>query len=405
MLKNEVIIAFHSLFAQAVFNAKQHKLGGAEKRTMLLSKMLVEGGFVTGILMADPGKSHHLPKANFGIVPLYHPKYRLRAKGIQIKKPSFNSGFLSQMNDKLRRMLGQPVVNISEKAKKEAFAPFYKARAKLWIGLCLNDSMLELAQFCQESQTPLLLGLAGDVDLDFLSDPVGRDAFGSSREKKKKTMELVSAVMVQNRFQEKTMRQYFSGIPTYYLPNPIVLSALPMASPIRSGAVWIGKIDSNKNPMALLRMAQKMPQLKITMVANLAEAGLEQAVLKSLPSNVEWIPSLSYSETMVLMSRSEVHLSTSFQEGFPNTFLEAAAVKTPTISLHVDPDGLMQKGIFGFCASGDEDLFVELVLRAGGRSPEVEDILERTSNYVRDNHDYEKVKDRFRDIVQSVMHK
>jgi glycosyltransferase involved in cell wall biosynthesis len=162
-------------------------------------------------------------------------------------------------------------------------------------------------------------------------------------------------------------------------------------------------MDPNKNPLALLRLAQKIPQLKITMVSNPAAAGLGQEVLKSLPSNVKWIQSLSHSETLALMASAEVHLSTSLQEGFPNTFLEAAAVKTPTVSLHVDPDNLMQQGLFGFCTDGNENLFVERVLQAMDRNAEVQQMLETTWSYVQENHAYERVKERWGGIVQSVM--
>jgi glycosyltransferase involved in cell wall biosynthesis len=402
-LNKGVNIAFHSLFAQNAFNPGQHKFGGAEKRTALLAKMVKELGYSVGILMADPGQGKRQRNLKDGIVPLYHAKYRLKEQGIEIRKPVFESGLPSKIKDKVRRVLGRPPLNVSEKAKKKAFAPFYKAKATLWIGLSLNDSMLELAQCCQESQTPFLLGLAGDVDLDFLSNSEGRDAFGASREKKKKTMGLAAAVVVQNRFQEKTMRQYFPSIPAYYLPNPIDLSACPTHAQMRLGAVWIGKMDSNKNPLALLRLAQKIPQLKITMVSNPAAAGLGQEVLKSLPSNVKWIQSLSHSETLALMASAEVHLSTSLQEGFPNTFLEAAAVKTPTVSLHVDPDNLMQQGLFGFCTDGNENLFVERVLQAMDRNAEVQQMLETTWSYVQENHAYERVKERWGGIVQSVM--
>jgi glycosyltransferase involved in cell wall biosynthesis len=402
-LNKGVNIAFHSLFAQNAFNPVQHRFGGSEKRTALLAKMVKELGYSVGILMADPGQGKRQPNLKDGIVPLYHAKYRLKAQGIEIRKPVFESGLLSKIKDKVRRVLGKPPLIVSEKAKKDAFAPFYKAKATLWVGLSLNDSMLELAQFCQESQTPFLLGLAHDMDLDFLSNSEGRDAFGASREKKKKTMDLAAAVVVQNRFQEKTLRQYFPSIPACFLPNPIDLSACPPYGQKRSGAVWIGKMDSNKNPLALLHLAQKIPQLKITMVSNPADAGLGQDVLKSLPSNVKWIQSLSHPETLALMALAEVHLSTSLQEGFPNTFLEAAAVKTPTVSLHVDPDNLMQQGLFGFCAGGNENLFVEKVLQAMDRNAEVMQMLETTWSYVQENHAYERVKERWGGIVQSVM--
>jgi len=364
--------------------------------------MLAEAGIPTGMLMADPGYFGRMSQTKSGIVPLYHPKYGLRTQGIQIRKPVFRPSLWAKLQDKLRNTIGLPIINTPEKAKKAAFAPFYKAGASLWVGLSLNDSMLELAEFCRGANVPFLLGLAHDIDLDFFSAPEGRDLYGASREKKRKTMELASAVLVQNRFQEQTLRYYYPAKPIYALPNPIMVPKVFREPRKRSGALWIGKMDSNKNPKALLRLAAKLPQLTISMIANPAELELEQEVLQNLPPNIQLIRSVPYEETQALMAKAQVHLSTSFQEGFPNTFLEAAVAKTPTVSLHVDPDGRMKEGLFGFCANGDEDIYAELVSLAFQRSQQVESMMDASWNHVQENHAYERIKQRWIEIVKTL---
>lgn len=401
-MSQRVQIGIYSLFAQNAMRSSHHRLGGAEKRSLLFATMLAEEAVPTGILMADPGRFGRLRQTKSGIVPLYHPKYRLRSQGIQIQKPVFRSNLSARLQDKIRSSVGLPIINTPEKAKKAAFAPFYKAGASLWVGLSLNDSMLELAEFCQEAGRTFLLGLAGNVDLDFIFEPNGRDMYGASREKKRKAMELASAVLVQNRFQEQTLRHYFPQKPIYALPNPIVVPKVFSEPPVRSGALWIGKMDSNKNPKALLRLAAKLPQLTISMVANPAELELEQEVLQNMPPNIQLIRSVPYEETQALMAKAQVHLSTSFLEGFPNTILEAAVAKTPTVSLHVDPDDRMKEGLFGFCADGEEDRFAEQVLLALQRGPQVESMLDATWSYVQENHAYERIKQRWIEIVKTL---
>jgi glycosyltransferase involved in cell wall biosynthesis len=399
----KVKVAFHSLFAQNAFQPSHARLGGAEKRSALFATMLAEEGISTGILMADPGKSRRMHTTKAGIVPLYHPKYRLSPEGIQIQKPVFRANFTARLQDKIRRSVGLPPVNTPEKARKQAFSPFYKAGASLWVGLSLNDSMLELAEFCAASKLPFLLGLAHDIDLDFLSLPEGRDRFGASREKKKKTMGLVSAVLVQNRFQEETLRHFYPNKSIYYLPNPIVLPTAANDGTERSGALWIGKMDSNKNPLALIRLANTLPHLKITMVANPAELDLENEVLRSMPYNIHLIRSLPYSETQALMAKAAVHVSTAWQEGFPNTFLEAAVVKTPTVSLHVDPDGRMAEGLFGFCAQGDEVHFAEQVRRVVEQIQPIKSMMDATEKFVQENHAYDRIKMRWIELVKAII--
>jgi glycosyltransferase involved in cell wall biosynthesis len=393
-------IAFHSLFAQNALRQIQPRLGGAEKRSVLLCRMLAESGYSTALLMADPGKNKRISKPPFGIKTIYHPKYKLK-EGIQVDKPTFKSNIWHKAEDKLRKILGIPLRNVPELAQKKAFAPFFKAQANLWIGLSLNDAMLELAQFCQTTNTPFLLGIAHDIDLDFLQKETGRDIFGACREKKRRTMDLVSAVLVQNLFQQRILKQAFPSLPVYYLPNPIEI-ANPSEPEKRGGVAWIGKMDANKNPMALVRLARKLPEIRFKMLANPADDSLESEVLFKLPPNVERIQNLPYDAIPDFLAQAQVHLSTSLLEGFPNTFLEAAIARTPTVSLNVDPDGLIEQGHFGFCAGGDESILVELVLKAMNRGQEVQTILDKSLEYVEANHSYPRVKQRWLQIIATL---
>lgn len=362
--------------------------------------MLAESGYSTALLMADPGKNKRILKPPFGIKTIYHPKYKLK-EGIQVEKPTFKSDVWHKAEDKLRKILGIPLRNVPELAQKKAFEPFFIANANLWIGLSLNDSMLELAQFCQTTNTPFLLGIAHDIDLDFLQKETGRDIFGACRAKKRRTLDLVSAVLVQNLFQQRMLEQAFPALPVYYLPNPIE-KAKPCEPEKRSGVVWIGKMDANKNPMALVRLARKWPEIQFKMLANPADNTVESEVLFKLPPNVERIQNLPYDAIPDFLAQAQVHLSTSLLEGFPNTFLEAAIARTPTVSLNVDPDGLMEQGHFGFCAGGDESKLEELVLKAMERSQDVQTMLAKSREYVEANHSYPRVKQRWLQIIASL---
>lgn len=394
-------IAFHSLFAQNALRPTQPRLGGAEKRSVLLCRMLAESGHSTALLMADPGRANRISANPFGIRPIYHPKYKLK-QGIQVQKPTFKADIWHKIEDKLRKTAGLPLRNVPALAQKRAFAPFFKAKANLWVGLSLNDAMLELAQFCHKTKTPFLLGLAHDIDLDFLAIKSGVDRFGASREKKRKTLELASAVLAQNKYQFNTVKSHFPNLPVFYLPNPIEIKKANEVKQ-REGALWIGKMDSNKNPEALVRLAHKLPSVSFILLANPAEYEIEKNILSSLPPNVKRIKNVWHEDISRILAGSSVHISTSLQEGFPNTFLEAALAETPTVSLHVDPDGLMQTGHFGFCAQGDESKLPELVLKAIHKGKDVEEIIQKTNTYIQAQHSYEQVKKQWLQMVGALI--
>src|SRR5205823_2751505 len=84
-----------------------------------------------------------------------------------------------------------------------------------------------------------------------------------------------------------------------------------------------------------------------------AWAGLRAEVLnkgRQLP-NVTVLPAITRTDLLPLYERAVAVLNTSHFEGFPNTFLEGWARGAPTLSLTVDPDGVLARGL-GFCANG-----------------------------------------------------
>jgi glycosyltransferase involved in cell wall biosynthesis len=69
------------------------------------------------------------------------------------------------------------------------------------------------------------------------------------------------------------------------------------------------------------------------------------AELQTLP-NIEFLGQVAPDKTMQIIADASVLLSTSDEEGFPNTLLEAWASGTPVVTLKIDPDNLIRhKGL------------------------------------------------------------
>ena len=401
MARNKKRIGLYCLYGQNAFIHTSQKLGGAEKQSALWARFLAEKGYAVAFLMADPGSKKRVSTLYPGIEAHYHPKYGL-TEG-DIRKRKFSVGWLSKIKDKIRKSIGLKPINVADLNKKKALRPFIAANVELWVGQYLSDPLFELAQACKEESIPFLLALAHDVDLDFIHLPKGRDKFGACREKKRETMGMATAVLVQNRWQELEMLRCFPDKPTFYLPNPIAIetpSKLSLQN--KNGILWIGKFDCNKNPIAFLELALLLPNISMVMIANPSDPEIENQVRKRCPANLKIISAVPYQEIGLYFDKAAIHVSTSFQEGFPNTFLEAAAHFTPTFSLNVDPDGLLSSGILGQHFKGDiKSLSKAIVLTLA--DPEKRIQLGRTGRkYVEEVHDSCKIKEEWLNIISKM---
>ena len=79
--------------------------------------------------------------------------------------------------------------------------------------------------------------------------------------------------------------------------------------------------------------------------------------------NLRWLTNVPFEDTQALFAQAKVFVNTSRAEGFPNTFLQAAAGGTPVVSWSVNPEGILDRYQFGICANGDHEKFVQAVSR------------------------------------------
>jgi glycosyltransferase involved in cell wall biosynthesis len=121
-------------------------------------------------------------------------------------------------------------------------------------------------------------------------------------------------------------------------------------------------------------------------------------ILKRLP-NVTYRGQVTPEEAMKVISESSLLLSTSDEEGFPNTFLEAWSTGTPVISLRIDPEGIIQRLGLGVVSRTVEaavaatSYFLESIDRR-------DDAGQRAQRYVKEAHIPEVVLKAFESVIQ-----
>ena len=80
-----------------------------------------------------------------------------------------------------------------------------------------------------------------------------------------------------------------------------------------------------------------------------AAPGYGEKIVESLQAlpNVQYRGQVAPDEAIRVISDAAFFLSTSDEEGFPNTFLQAWAAGTPVISLRIDPDQVIERYALG----------------------------------------------------------
>ena len=73
--------------------------------------------------------------------------------------------------------------------------------------------------------------------------------------------------------------------------------------------------------------------------------------------NLKWMHRMSFEDAVSLFQEAMLFVNTSRFEGFPNTFLQAAACGTPIVSWSVNPERFLDRYEIGYCANREWSRF------------------------------------------------
>ncbi|MER6971166.1 glycosyltransferase family 4 protein [Nocardioides sp. NPDC000445] len=168
-------------------------------------------------------------------------------------------------------------------------------------------------------------------------------------------------VYAQSQFQQDQLQRHHH---TSSAVQRTVYPAAPVSSPDeREHVLWVGRCVDWKRPMAFLDLAEARPDVPFMMACAPYEGAhdlyVSVAARADLMPNVEFLGFVPFAATDDLFRNARVIVNTSTVEGFPNTFVQAARVATPVLSLEVDPDRVLETGGFGACADGNPATLAE----------------------------------------------
>jgi len=167
--------------------------------------------------------------------------------------------------------------------------------------------------------------------------------------------------------------------------------------------LWVGRLTKVKNPELFLSLAEKYPENKFVMIAplsvknkNYGKKILEQA--KQI-KNLQIINFVSPSDIFVFYKNAKIYVSTSELEGFSNTMAEAMQAECAFLSYNVNPDNILNKYEFGFCAEKNIDKFY-VDFEKLNRNPELRKQFGKNgAMYVSENHQKDVIIEKFKQVL------
>jgi glycosyltransferase involved in cell wall biosynthesis len=142
---------------------------------------------------------------------------------------------------------------------------------------------------------------------------------------------------------------------------------------------WVAMLRQPKRPDILIEVARRCAATRFVVCGgptrHRSPVGYGEriiAALRDLP-NVDYLGQVDQARSRQAIAEAGVLLSTSEEEGFPNTFLEAWSSGTPVVSLGVDPDGHIRRHGLGHVSRDIAGLAddIQSLMAAPGRRDEI----------------------------------
>ncbi len=172
-------------------------------------------------------------------------------------------------------------------------------------------------------------------------------------------------IVTQTEQQATLLQQHYGRTADAVIPNfhPEPTEVVDKSGPI--SVVWVANFKPWKQPEVFVRVAASLSNLagvRFYMVGSQATGSGDRAWNDRLMAAIRRTPNLTYlgsqsqAEVNRLLARSHIFVNTSLYEGFPNTFIQAWQRRVPVVSLHVNPDRVLDHEGIGIQVSGEDGL-------------------------------------------------
>ena len=266
-------------------------------------------------------------------------------------------------------------------------------KADVWFAFGVSGDAARTIATAKSRQQPSILFLASNDDLDerYVGPSTFVNQYGDSAEECRFAIENASMVICQTEVQRQRLRERFQR-QGELIRNPIDLSEWTRSKQDgRKYVLWIGRYDDiAKRVTAAVEIAKRCADIPFMMIINPQNRQLQYELEREIPSNVELVSYVPYTNMDGYYANATILLSTSNhdKEGFPNVLLQAAATDTPIVSLD-DFDSFLLRSGAGVHTHGRIDTAVDLIRKLYAGQQTIDH--QQTHEYLRQYHDVEAI--------------
>lgn len=204
------------------------------------------------------------------------------------------------------------------------------------------------------------------------------------------TMQNASAVFAQTE-QQRSLCQRRLHRSAHWIRSVIEVTDIEKPKTPLPEVLWIAHAGRRKQLEIFVQLAKALQNERARFVigGTIPDAAYRHEIEESMTDlpNIVHVGPLSWEESQQWFSRASVFVNTTLpdREGFPNTYLQAWAHKVPVVTLHCDPDNLLEDRAMGF-HSRSFDQLVDHVRLLINDSALRETMGDRARRYVTEHH-------------------
>lgn len=397
-------------------------IGGIETRSWMLARTLAQrDDFDVSFMIRHTTRILQYEYEGVKILPIYDRFYKMR---IEVsRKVTRTSGFpflsVNKISWKLCWQLPLLAVDqclrpVTHSRDLRSLTIYSQVDADIFVCFGVNEVSASVISTAKSRGKKSVLFISSDIDLDerYTADSEYINIYHSPASLCHHAVANADRIVVQTPEQLQLLERNF-GREGKLIGNPIDLeewgerlqtAELPSEiGSLRDYVLWVGRAERNqKQPQLMPELSRLCPEFQFLMIMNPSDKELEQEVRHAAPDNLTIIERVPFPEMPTVYKHASALVSTSDSEGFPNTFLQAAASGVPIASLKVGEE-FLDAASAGRCAGGSLKQLAEILKSIFSVNDARDSTLAR--RYVSDHHSLRSqvkcVADLFTDLCSS----